>query len=221
MPGLAPSHSRWRPASVGSAGVFVMIAVLVVPVGVFALASGAGLVKPPYGLYLVARRLPVVFPIHMIASGLAMLLIPLVLMLRRHCGWHKALGRLAAGLVCVGGLTALPVALSSEASLAARAGFFVQGLVWVTLIAAGIWAIRQRMIERHARLMLAVAAVTSGAIWLRLATVAAVQFNLPFETVYALAAWASWLVPLGVVTGARRFVGRMGLEADGQNHARG
>ena len=150
-----------------------------------------------------------------------MLLIPLAIMLRRHCGWHKAFGRLAAGLVCVGGLTALPVALSSEASLAARAGFFVQGIVWVTLIGAGICAIRQRHIERHTRLMLAVAAVTSGAIWLRLATVAAVQFELPFETVYALAAWASWLVPLGVVIGARRFAGRMGLGAGGQNHARG
>ena len=171
MPGHSPSHAHWRPASVGSAAVFVMIAVLVVPVGVFAMASGAGLVKLPYSLYVVSRRLPVVFPIHMIASGLAMLLIPLVIMLRRHCGWHKALGRLAAGLVCVGGLTALPVALSSEASLAARAGFFVQGVVWLTLIGAGIWAIRQRKIERHARLMLAVAAVTSGAIWLRFATV--------------------------------------------------
>ena len=54
-----------------------------------------------------------------------MLLMPLVITLRRQYGWHKALGRLAAGQVCVGGLTALPVALSSEASLAARAGFFV------------------------------------------------------------------------------------------------
>ena len=98
MPGHSPSHAHWRPASVGSAAVFVMIAVLVVPVGVFAMASGAGLVKLPYGLYLVARRLPVVFPIHMIASGLAMLLIPLVIMLRRHCGWHKALGRAAADI---------------------------------------------------------------------------------------------------------------------------
>ena len=157
----------------------------------------------------------------MIASGLAMLLIPLVIMLRRHCGWHKALGRLAAGLVCVGGLTALPVALSSEASLATRAGFFVQGVVWLTLIGAGFWAIRQRQIERHARFMLAVAAVASGAIWLRLATVAAVQLDLPFETVYALAAWASWLVPLCVVTCARGFAGRMGLGADGPSHARG
>ena len=221
MPSHGPSHLNWRPASIGAAGVVVMIAVLVVPVGVFAVASGAGLVKLPYGLYLTAQRLPVVFPVHMIASGLTMLLVPLVITLRRQYGWHKALGRLAAGLVCVGGLTALPVALSSEASLAARAGFFVQGLVWVTLIAAGIWAIRQRMIERHARLMLAVAAVTSGAIWLRLATVAAVQFNLPFETVYALAAWASWLVPLGVVTGVRRFASRMSLGVDARNHARG
>ena len=219
MPG--PPQLNWRPASVGAAGVVVMIAVLVVPVGVIAVASGAGLVRLPHGLYLTAQRLPVVFPVHMIASGLAMLLIPVVITLRRHCGWHKALGRLAAGLVCVGGLTALPVAVSSEASLAARVGFFVQAVVWLTLVGAGIWAIRQRQIERHARLMLAVAAVTSGAIWLRIATVAAVQLELPFETVYALAAWASWLVPLGVVTWSRRFAGRMGLGADARSHARG
>ena len=198
-----------------------MIAVLVVPVGVFAVMSGAGLVKLPYGLYLVAQRLPVVFPVHMIASGLTLLLIPVVITLRGHCGWHKALGRLAAGLVFVGGLTALSVASASEASLAARAGFFVQGIVWVTLMGAGIWAIRQRQIERHARLMLAVAAVTSGAVWLRFATVAAIQLNLPFETVYALAAWASWLVPLAVVAAARRFAVRLALGADARNHARG
>ena len=221
MPGFGLRQSYWRPVSVGAAGVLVMIAVLVVPVGVFAVASGAGLVKLPYGLYLVAKRLPVLFPVHMIASGMALLLIPVVIRLRRQYGWHKALGRLAAGLVCVGGLTALPVALSSEASLPARVGFFVQGIVWVLLMGAGIWAIRQRQIERHAHLMLAVAAVTSGAIWLRLATVAAVQLELPFETVYALAAWASWLVPLGVVTGVRRFAGRMCLGVDGQSSARG
>ena len=213
MPGQGPAHSRWLPNSVGAAGVVVVIAVFVVPVGVIAVASGAGFVKLPYGLYLVTQRLPVVFSIHMIASGLAMLLIPIVITLRRQCGWHKALGRLAAGLVCVGGLTALPVALSSEASLAARAGFFVQGIVWVTLIGAGICAIRQRQIERHTRFMLAVAAVTSGAIWLRLATVAAVQLDLPFESVYALAAWASWLVPLVVVTWCKRFAVRFGYQA--------
>ena len=81
----------------------------------------------------------------------------------------------------------------------------------MTLMGAGFWAIRQRQVERHTRLMLAVAAVASGAIWLRVATVAAVQFDLPFEAVYALAAWASWLVPLGVVTGLTGFAGRMGL----------
>ena len=69
-----------------------MIAGLVVPVGVFAMASGAGLVKLPYGLYLVMQRLPVVFPMHMIASGLVILLIPLVIRLRSQCGWHIYIG---------------------------------------------------------------------------------------------------------------------------------
>jgi hypothetical protein len=47
--------------------------------------------------------------------------------------------------------------------------------------------------------MLGVAAVASGAIWLRLASWAAVKLALPFDTAYSLAAWLSWLLPLGAV----------------------
>lgn len=48
-------------------------------------------------------------------------------------------------------------------------------------------------------LMLAVAAVASAALWLRLASWTAVKLGLPFEAVYALAAWLSWMVPLGAI----------------------
>lgn len=105
---------------------------------------------------------------------------------------------MAAVAVMVGGLTALPVALASEATATARAGLFTQGLVWLVLLAIAVAAIRHGDVAHHARFMLAMAAVASGAIWLRLVTFTATAAGLPFEQVYAAAAWACWLVPLGV-----------------------
>ena len=98
-------------------------------------------------------------------------------------------------IACTGG-TALAVAIASEASLATRAGFFVQGLVWLALLVAAVVAIRRRDRARHARLMLAMAAVASGAVWLRLVLSGAVALELPFDTVYPVAAWSCWIIPL-------------------------
>ena len=49
--------------------------------------------------------------------------------------------------------------------------------------------------------MIAMVAVTTGAVWFRLMTGSAILFGLPFEPVYAAAAWVAWLVPLVVVMG--------------------
>ncbi len=109
---------------------------------------------------------------------------------------------MAAAAVGLGGLSALPVALASQAAWPARAGFFVQGLVWLALLAAAIMAILRGNRGAHGALMLAMAAVASGAVWLRLTVAAAVGLDLPFETVYALAAWACWMVPLAIYSAA-------------------
>jgi hypothetical protein len=47
-------------------------------------------------------------------------------------------------------------------------------------------------------MMIAMAAVASGAIWLRLAMFAANRADLPFEIAYAAGTWACWLVPLAL-----------------------
>ena len=130
-----------------------------------------GLLPLPYPLFLVLQRLPIAFPLHMIASGLALVLIPIAAFTRHHSGIHRAVGRTAGACVAVGGLTALSVALASEATAAARAGFFMQGLTWIALLSMAIIAIRRRERTRHVRLMIAMAAVASGAIWLRLVLV--------------------------------------------------
>lgn len=143
--------------------------------------------------------MPVVFKLHMVSSAFALLLVPAVITMRRRPDLHRMLGRVLGAFVVIGGLTALPVAIFSHSSLAARAGFFMQGLVWMALLAAGILAIRRGQRARHIQLMLAMAAVTTGAVWFRLITGSAIYVGLPFEPIYAFAAWAGWIVPLSIV----------------------
>jgi Predicted membrane protein (DUF2306) len=172
------------------------LVLLMVAVGVVAIGLGTGLILLPLEMHRLNQRLPVLFQTHMVASAMALLLLPPVVMLRRRPSVHKMLGRILGGFVMVGGLTALPVALLSTSSPAARAGFFVQGLVWLSLFTLGFLAIRRRERAKHARLMLAMAAVTTGAVWFRLFTGAAIALQLPFEPCYAASAWAGWMMPL-------------------------
>jgi uncharacterized membrane protein YozB (DUF420 family) len=173
---------------------------LAVPTGVIAVAEGAALIRLPFNLHLVDVRLPGIFKLHMLASGAAMLLIPLVVVARRDRSWHRPLGRLTAALVMLGAVTSLPVALASHSVPMARAGFFVQGIVWLVLIAAGVVAVRRRRVAEHRRLMLAMAAVASGALWVRLTTAVATSYHLSFDTVYGCIAWLGWMLPLVLIT---------------------
>jgi hypothetical protein len=193
----------WRRVPVLATVVLVVtVLLLVLPAALVAIALGAGLLPLPHELFVVLQRQPLAFPLHMIASGLALILIPIAALARPWRGVHRAAGRLAAAAVTIGGLTALPVALASEATAPARAGLFAQGLVWLTLLALAVAAIRRG--QRHARLMLAMAAVASGAIWLRPIMFAASRAGLPFDTAYAVATWIGWLLPLAVVAAATR-----------------
>lgn len=203
------AHSIVAAMRATSAGGFVsrapryllllLVIGLALPTGLVAVGEGAGHLALPFNLYVVDQRLPGVFKLHMLASGIALVLIPLVVWVRRDRAWHRPLGRIAAVCVLMGALTSLPVALASDSVAMARAGFLAQGLVWLALIGAGYQAIRQRRVQDHARLMLAMAAVASGAIWVRLTTAVATGWQLPFDPIYGCVAWAGWLVPLALV----------------------
>lgn len=172
--------------------------IFVLLVSLTALRSSLGLTRLPIELILLDGHLPYIFRVHMAASGLA-LGFGLATLLARHAPQaHRPLGRITAVLVALGGLTALPSAVYSEATAVARAGFFAQGCAWLMLLGAGLVAIRAQDVARHRRAMLAMYAVATGAIWLRLGTAAIAMFDLPFDTGYALAAWLGWLVPLGI-----------------------
>lgn len=150
-------------------------------------------------MYLLSERVPVIFRLHMVASALALVLLPFTIAFRNTAHLHRPMGRALGIFVVLGGLTALPVAVLSSSGEGARLGFFVQGVVWLALFAKGWQAIRARDRRRHARLMLMMGAVTTGAVWFRLITGSAIIFGLPFEPMYAFAAWAGWLLPLAIV----------------------
>lgn len=150
-------------------------------------------------MFVLTERMPFVFSMHMLTSAVALLLMPVVILTRRRPQYHRMLGRLVGGFVVAGGLTALPVAIFSDSSIAARAGFFTQALVWLYLLARGVSSIRIGDRQRHMFYMLAMFAVTTGAIWFRLITGTAIALQLPFAPIYAAAAWLGWLLPLTLV----------------------
>lgn len=189
--------------------ILVITIFLVVPVGLVALGSGAGVIALPYEMFELARRAPLLFPAHMIASALSLLLAPAVILTRRRPEFHRPLGRLLGLFVVIGGLTALPVAVMSHSTPLARAGFFAQGLVWLYLLGAAYLAIRARDIPRHAHLMTAMVAVTTGAVWFRVITGTAIALRLPFEPVYAASAWLGWMLPLALVLSKPRAFARL------------
>ena len=70
-----------------------------------------------------------------------------------------------------------------------------QGLARLALAGLG-WSIRRGRVGSHRALMLMMAAVASGALWLRALLVPAQWIIVDFEAYYAALAWVSWLVPL-------------------------
>lgn len=179
-------------------GVALMLLLLAVPVGLAALASSAGVLRLPFELMLIDRKIPLTFRLHMISAGLALVMMPIAIAVHGH-KVHKHFGRSAALLGLIGAVTALPVAVASEAAGMARAGFFVQGLAWMGCILTGVAAIRAGDLGRHRRWMLLGTAVATGAIWLRLASWVTVALDGPFAAVYAASAWLAWVLPAGAV----------------------
>jgi Predicted membrane protein (DUF2306) len=154
----------------------------------------------PEALTLKLDHLSVIFPVHMVTGGFALLLVPLALLLRG-TRWHKVIGRIAAADILIAGVTALPVALQSPVTKLSAAGFTAQAITWMTLLGFGLWHIRNGRKEQHRACMLMMAAVTSGAMFFRIYLGLWKAYGVPeyFYTFYAIDAWVAWGLPLGVV----------------------
>lgn len=177
----------------------LVVLALAASVGIAALGSAIGMPPLPEPLAELDLRLPGIFKIHMVASGLGLILLPCILLLRHRPSLHRVLGRLGAGLLFVGAVTSLPSALESEAVPVARLGFLAQGVLCLVFLVGGVRAIWRRDFQRHAQLMMRMGALVSGAVVLRALMAVAMTLGWPFNSTYAALAWLSWGLPLAMV----------------------
>ena len=154
----------------------------------------------PEALAVKVELLPVVFPVHMVTGGLALVLVPLALAARRWPRWHPLAGRIAGADVLVSGLTAYPVAWTAAVTFWSSLGFSAQATIWLALLALGVAHARAGRTERHRACMLLMLAATSGALFFRiyLALWAIFAHGRHFALFYACDAWVAWLLPLAL-----------------------
>ena len=178
--------------------ILAALAVFVILTAVKALRSPWQVDDFPEALAVKAELLPWLFPLHMIAGGLVLLLIPATLVVRRHARWHRPLGRVTALVVLVAGLTAFPVALIAPVTPVSAWGFAAQGAVWLVLLGIGLRNIKLRRLHAHRAAMLLMAATTTGALFFRvyLALWAIFGDLRHYEAFYAADAWIAWSLPL-------------------------
>ena len=139
---------------------------------------------------------------HILGAPLALALAPLQLwtgMRRRWPGLHRWSGRLYGMAVLVGGLSALGLVPTSQASDFARVGFVALGVVWLGSTATGIWYARQGNYARHLWWMQRSRALTFAAITLRIIMAPLMASGWTAAETYDITAWGAWLLNLGAL----------------------
>lgn len=193
-PSLPSNKAQWRwPPAL----FLTLILLFVTYAGLRAISEAFNNDAFPEALAIKVELLPLIFPIHMVAGGLTLLLVPATLMFRR-TRFHKVLGRITAADILLAGITAPFVAWAVPVTIISALGFTAQTVVWLGLLLAGIWHIRHGRIVAHQKCMLMTAAVTSGALFFRiyLALWAGYGDRHYFNNFYAFNAWIAWTLPL-------------------------
>ncbi len=195
------SALRVGPMRLAQTAILAAIAAFVIATAWKALRSPWLVDDFPESLAIKVELMPLLFPLHMISGGLALLLVPLALTLNRRPAWHRPVARIAAFDVAIAGVTAFPVALVAPVTWASALGFSAQGLTWLVLLVLGLGHIRAGRRAQHRACMVLMAATMCGAVLFRvfLALFALTGSPRWFETAYALDAWIAWTLPLGLV----------------------
>lgn len=140
--------------------------------------------------------------VHILTGALALLLGPVqfiggIRRTRPHL--HRWTGRLYLAGIAVGGATGLALSPFANGGVVGRVGFAGLSVAW--LVTSGVaWShIRARRIARHRRWMIRSYVVTLAFVWVRLILGAGLLAGVEIQTVFAVAAWASWVLPLLVL----------------------
>ena len=144
--------------------------------------------------YHTTDRLNLLY-LHMLIGGLAMALLPLQLMTRlrlRNPGLHRWLGRVCVFGIVASSVASLPLAINMEAARWGQIGFTISALAWIAFPLIGVYFAVTQDFERHRKWMLYAAAVTFGAVMLRLyIPIFRHGLNLSYDQASSLASYVS------------------------------
>lgn len=134
--------------------------------------------------------------VHMICGPLALAALPLQMSAgfrARRPGLHRVVGRVAAVSMIASGLAALALLPGFQGSTFAAAGFFTLAVLWIGFTVVAVQAARAGDIARHRAFMLRAAALTFGAVTLRIMMAPLMAQGWTVVETYDVTAWGSWL----------------------------
>ena len=139
---------------------------------------------------------------HVFAAAVALLLGPLQFSRRLRAArptLHRVSGRiyLIAG-VCAGGLAGLYMAMFAYGGIVSSAGFALLALAWLYTGWRAYAAARAADFRAHRNWMVRNFALALAAVTLRIELGLAVGAGVPFEAIYPMLAWISWVPNLVV-----------------------
>jgi hypothetical protein len=198
-----------------SAWVWVVFALLCVGMAGYALYTYAFLtpgaaVHPKMRITYKAHPWPI--SLHVFGASVAMLLAPFQLstsLRARAPGWHRLMGRLYLTLG-VGGAAALFLAPIAFGGWVSTTGFALLAAAWLLTGAMGLRSALRRDFAAHRRWMVRNVSMTFAAVTLRVLLGTSFALRLPFDSVYPLLAWLSWVPNVVVAEWLIRREGRRG-----------
>ncbi|HEY4244214.1 MAG TPA: DUF2306 domain-containing protein [Kofleriaceae bacterium] len=159
---------------------------------------------PPLADHLLARyeTARLVFSIHIVGGGLALLTGPWQLMPRlrqRRPTLHRATGYLYVGAVAFAGAAGLVLGPQAFAGPVAQTGFTMLAAAWLATTALGLRAIRAADRPRHRAWMTRSFALAFAAVSLRIQIPILGALGVSDVLAYQIVAWSSWVPNLLLV----------------------
>jgi len=139
---------------------------------------------------------PVAAFLHLAGSAIALAVGPFQLngaLRNRYIKVHRWMGRSYVTGVLLGGGAAFVLATMAQAGLAARIGFGLLAILWLTSTGTAYRHIRARNQPAHRRWMIRSYALTFAAVMLRIYLPLSQVYGIPFEPAYQTIAWLCWV----------------------------
>jgi len=150
----------------------------------------------------------IAFYIHIIGGMIALTLGPLQFwskFRKRRLIWHRRIGRIYIYSIAVSGMVGLPVVYFAHGGAIAVMGFLMLDLLWLSTTYLGLLAVLKKNIAQHMIWMERSYAVTFAAVTLRIIIGIGGLLGFAFTPGYQFAAWACWIINLGVLESVRRW----------------